>query len=90
MLSNSDATGSLAGKTRAGKSLLVVKSAATTFAAAVFALLAAVPALALNPIHESSYALLPRGKTADGATFSVAGILDSRADDSWRIPLSLA
>jgi hypothetical protein len=48
------------------------------------------PVLALNPIHESSYNLAPRGKFSASGWFGIAGILESRVDDFWKIPLSLA
>lgn len=59
---------------------------------ATLALMSALvgPALALNPIHESSYNLVPRGKSASSGWFSIAGILDSRVDDFWKVPFSLA
>ena len=49
-----------------------------------------VPAAALNPIHEASYNLLPRGKFASSGVVSIAGILDSRSDDLFQIPFSLS
>jgi hypothetical protein len=50
---------------------------------------AASPASALNPIHEASYNLLPRGKSSAPATFSIAGIVASGSTDFWQVPLSL-
>jgi hypothetical protein len=46
-------------------------------------------ALALNPIHDASYNLVPRGKFASRAVFSVAGAVDSRSDGAWSLPFSL-
>lgn len=59
---------------------------------ATWALAAALagPVLALNPIHEASYNLVPRGKFAASGHFAIAGILDSRVDDFWKVPFSLA
>lgn len=51
---------------------------------------ACAPAFGLNPIHEASYNLVPRGKFAASGFFSIAGILDSRVDNFWMIPFSLA
>lgn len=48
------------------------------------------PAWGLNPIHESSYNLLPRGKFASSGAVSIAGILDSRRDDFWQMPFSIS
>lgn len=48
------------------------------------------PAWGLNPVHDASYSLVPRGKHASTAVFSVNGVVDSRADDSWRLPFSLS
>ncbi len=48
------------------------------------------PALPLNPIHEGTYGVLPRGKSLASTTFSIAAILDSRDDELWRVPVSLA
>jgi hypothetical protein len=45
---------------------------------------------ALNPVHDASYSLVPRGKHASTAVASVAGAVDSRADDRWAVPLSLS
>lgn len=47
-------------------------------------------ASALNPIHEASYNLVPRGKFASSGVFSIAGNVDSRVDDIWGIPFSLS
>jgi hypothetical protein len=55
--------------------------------AALFAGLHA--ASAFNPIHESSYNLEPRSNFGAGTTLSVAGIIDSRTTDIWRIPASV-
>jgi hypothetical protein len=53
------------------------------------ALLAAIPVAALNPVHEASYNLLPRGKFSAPATFSIAGITASGSTDFWQVPMSL-
>ena len=61
----------------------------------MYATLAVVLALAqralpLNPIHEASYSLVPRGKFASRALFALAGSVDSRADGAWALPFSLS
>lgn len=60
------------------------------YAALALAAALARQAWALNPIHEASYSLVPRGKLASPMAFSVAGVVDARADDLWKIPVSLS
>jgi len=60
------------------------------YATLVLAAALAQRAPALNPIHDASYNLVPRGKFASRAVFSVAGAVDSRADGAWSLPFSLS
>ena len=53
------------------------------------AVLAAQCAWGLNPIHESSYNLLPRGKFASSFTVDVGGITSS-GSDVFEVPFSLS
>ena len=46
-------------------------------------------AFVLNPIHESSYSLLPRGKFASPVTLSVGALMQSQNTDVFEVPLSL-
>ena len=52
-------------------------------------LMGAMRAAALNPIHESSYSLLPRGNSASDAAVSVAGIMRSGSGGDFDLPVSL-
>lgn len=47
-------------------------------------------AWALNPIHDASYSLVPRGKYAASTVLSIDGVIDSRRDGLWLMPFSLS
>ena len=66
----------LPGASRRGPSFRgAARPASAAWSGLCAALLAASPAWALNPIHEASYNLLPRGKSSAPATVSILGVL---------------
>jgi len=54
------------------------------------ALAAAACAHAFNPIHESSYNLVPRANYSTATTLAVGAILDDRNTDEYSFPASIA